>query len=284
VIVNKQILVALDSGQAAQSALKLSARLAGALHASLVLIRVLRPSEPEAPVRAALAAIGTELAADGIRARYELRTAVPAAVPDEILALAAALPANLIVMGSRARPTVAELLFGSVSTKVVSRSRCPVLVVRSGNGQSQATPRLIVLALEGDEGSESLLAVTEDLARALNAAVHVAHVSYPGGDQLERSIYHARQTHGEQALATALERLRRAGVAATSVQLVNRDGIARELARYAEQTGADLIVVGLHEETRTEERVLGTLPHAVIRRGKRPVLVTKEDHNRNDFR
>jgi nucleotide-binding universal stress UspA family protein len=125
-LVNKQILVALDSGQAARSALKLAARLAGALDASLVLVRVLSPWEPETPVREEFAAAGTALAAKGIRAHYELTTAGPSAVPDEILALAAALRAYLIVIGSRARPAVVELLFGSVSAQVVSRSACPV--------------------------------------------------------------------------------------------------------------------------------------------------------------
>jgi len=279
-MVNKQILVALDSGQAARSALKLAARLASALDASLVLVRVLSPSEPETPVRKEFAAAGTELAAQEIRAHYELITAEPSAVPDEILALAAALPAYLIVMGSRARPAVTELLFGSVSAQVVWRSACPVLVVRPGDGQSQADPRLILLALEGDEGSEPLLNVTEDLARALQAAVQVVHVSYPSGDQLERSLYHARQTHSEQALAKAVKRLRSAGVEVTSVQLFNRDGIATELARHAEDVGADLIIVGLHEGSRPEERVLGTLPHSVIRRSKRPVLIARERQGR----
>jgi nucleotide-binding universal stress UspA family protein len=280
----KQLLVALDSGEAASQALKLTARLAGALNASVTLVRVLTPSEPESLVRPWLGAAAAELAAQGIRVRSQLRTSEPAAVPDEILTMAAALPAYLIVMGSRARPAVVELLFGSVSSKVVALSTCPVLVVRPSVGESQAAPRAILLALGGDEGLDPLLAVTEDLARALRAEVKVAHVSNPGGDELERSIYHARLTHGEQALEKAVARLRDAGVQATSVQLVNHDGIARELARHAERIGADLIVVGLHEGTRIEERVMGTLSHALIRRGKRPIVITREHPPADTFR
>ena len=271
----KQLLVALDSGEPAWQALKLAGRLAGPLKAKVTLIRVATSQEQESHLRAWLESAATVLAADGIDVATQLRTAEPSAVPDAILSVAAALPADLIVMGSRARPAVAELLFGSVSGEVVRQSTCPVLVVRPSEAQKEETPRRILLALEGEQGSGPLLAITEELALALDAQVTIAHVSFPGGDELERSIYHARKTHAEEALEAAVIRLREAGVLATSAQLVNKDGIAAELGRYAELMEADLIVAGLHEDRGIEDRVIGTLPHALLRRGK-PVLVTKE--------
>lgn len=46
-----------------------------------------------------------------------------------ILTVAEEVDANLIVMGARGAPSLAEVLLGSVSQQVIRHSRCPVLVV-----------------------------------------------------------------------------------------------------------------------------------------------------------
>jgi universal stress protein A len=49
----------------------------------------------------------------------------------EILRLAKKLEAEMIVMGSRGRSALAELLLGSVADKVVRAAKCPVVIVRA---------------------------------------------------------------------------------------------------------------------------------------------------------
>jgi nucleotide-binding universal stress UspA family protein len=48
---------------------------------------------------------------------------------DEIVRTAAETPCDLIVMGTHGRQGLERLLIGSVTTKVLRRARCPVLVV-----------------------------------------------------------------------------------------------------------------------------------------------------------
>ena len=50
----------------------------------------------------------------------------------EICRLAAELPADVVVVGSRGRGAIRRALLGSVSTQVVNRAPCSVLVTRAG--------------------------------------------------------------------------------------------------------------------------------------------------------
>jgi len=80
---------------------------------------------------------------------------------DVILDLAEEIGARLILMGSRGLGPVKRLLLGSVAAGVVQNARCPVLVLRGGEGSWP--PERIVF---GDDGSETSKAAG-DLAAAL---------------------------------------------------------------------------------------------------------------------
>ena len=54
---------------------------------------------------------------------------VQGAIADTILAEAARLDIHLLVMGSHGYGAIAELIVGSVSTVVLRKARCPVLVI-----------------------------------------------------------------------------------------------------------------------------------------------------------
>lgn len=80
-------------------------------------------SEAEAP----LARIVTRLREAGFQARYEFRVGNMA---NQILEVARAENASLIVIGSHGKGPIREALLGSVSDAVVRRSPVPVLVVK----------------------------------------------------------------------------------------------------------------------------------------------------------
>ena len=62
---------------------------------------------------------------------YEVETMVAHGDPaEEIVAIAADKGVGCIVMGSRGRSKVAELLLGSVSDKVIRAAKCPVLIMK----------------------------------------------------------------------------------------------------------------------------------------------------------
>ena len=70
-------------------------------------------------------------APEGMVFRVEIRIGQAAR---EILDLAETLGAELIVLGRRGHSALAELVFGSVTDRVVRGASCPVLVVPEGRG------------------------------------------------------------------------------------------------------------------------------------------------------
>ncbi len=74
-----------------------------------------------------LARVSRSLASHPIEHRTLVSQGVPA---DEILDTARRLRVNLVVVGSHGRHGARRFLLGSVSSKVVEHSHCPVLVVK----------------------------------------------------------------------------------------------------------------------------------------------------------
>lgn len=264
------ILLAVDSGTASTAAVKAAAFLAPALHTRVAVLYVHATAAPDAnpsPDRRA----ASHLNRLGVKAEVVLRAGDPA---DEILSASRDLHAQLIVMGCRGRSALTGLLLGSVSQEVTARATCPVLVVRPG---ADSWPvHKILLAIEGPVGSESLVSATARLADAFEAEVVVVHVSYPAGEQIERGLFHARRTHGEQGVASAIQRLARRGIRATSLSIVSVDGVSRALGRCAKSVDAQLIVMGAHEPAQPGERAGTELATSVVHRSVRPVLVMRE--------
>ena len=271
-----RVLVAVDGSPAATAAVRVGGRLARVLRAHVALVNVspagLDRQVAEAPERLAQG----ELARMGVEAEVLTRGGDAA---DEIVATSRGFGADLLVMGSRARSPLAGLLLGSVSRDVVTRASCPVLLVRA-NADVVRAPQKILLAIEGLHGSEPLVGITTRLAKALKASVTAVHVSYPRGEELERSLFHAEEAHGEQAVVAAVAHLRKNKVEATPMQLVARSGVSRALAECADSIDADLIVVGSHGPDRRGEGARTDLSTAVSRRTRRPVLVTPETPER----
>jgi len=71
-----------------------------------------------------------ELHDSGVKAHYEVRNTIYGQAGREIVDIARAHDADVIVMGSRGRSDLAGLVLGSTAHKVIHHSDRPVLVVR----------------------------------------------------------------------------------------------------------------------------------------------------------
>jgi nucleotide-binding universal stress UspA family protein len=136
----ERIVIATDGSKAAQHAAEEALELARETGAVVTFVTVRQPisllgapyyqtelTRQLAPARAALDGARREAEARGINADYEILEGDPAR---EILAIARARDAELIVVGSRGLGTMAGALLGSVSRAVVRDADRPVLVVK----------------------------------------------------------------------------------------------------------------------------------------------------------
>ena len=197
-------------------------------------------------------------------------------VPVEILRWAEHEGAALIVMGLRHHGLVDRVLRDETTLTVARRARAAVLAV---------TPALLGLprnAIVGvDFGPASV--------RAARAALDIMDPGTTTNRSALRLVYVDRSglegghedTAGEAVIrelgvASAFERLiaQLAPPATVDVETVVRHGgVAEELLALAEESSADLIVVGSLRHERLERWILGSVTTEVVRDGRCSVLI-----------
>lgn len=226
-----------------------------------------------------LATLSQRLAAPGRTVRARVVFGRPATV---IVAEAAELGSDLVILGSHDRGALASLALGSVSAEVVDHAPCPVLVARR--------PALgaIVLGHDGSDAArqaEELIAGWPFLARETVQIVSVAPLLpswYLGaqtalspaidGDQLQRLLDEGRED-SEQIAAAAVARLRAKGVRATAQV---RDGTpAAGLLESIAAADAQLVVLGSRGNTGLSRLLLGSVARTVLYQASCSVLIVR---------
>jgi nucleotide-binding universal stress UspA family protein len=175
-----KILCAVDFGDRAAAAARVAGELARRTSGSVELVHVVPPAAASVEAlavdtavldarvrdvaRARLTALGQEVAAAGVPMTTHL---AEGEVEAQLLARAAAIGADLVVMGAHGRPALERLILGSVAERTVRIADRPVLIVPpAAEAAAQAAGSLRVLvALDGRSASDGALA----FVRALRA-------------------------------------------------------------------------------------------------------------------
>ncbi len=138
----KRILVPVDGSESAAHAARVASGLAQAMGASVTLLHVYEPDSPttlgltsvttsdlhawrQRMAEPHFAAVRPVVASADVTEICEMGAPAPS-----IVAVAAQIESDLIVMGSRGMSPLRAMLMGSVSDYVVRRAGCPVLVTR----------------------------------------------------------------------------------------------------------------------------------------------------------
>lgn len=137
-----KILVAVDGSVYADRAFEMAADLAQKYNSRMLIVHVVHESAgsrlpASAHVAGALLDLGAEIIAayrkraDGKNLQQNVKTVLKRGDPAQvIIEIAQAEKCDLVVMGSRGRGALKELLLGSVSRKVTNNAGCPVLITR----------------------------------------------------------------------------------------------------------------------------------------------------------
>jgi nucleotide-binding universal stress UspA family protein len=204
--------------------------------------------------------------AASVPTKAELREGRPA---DEILEVAEALPAGLIVIGTHGRSALDRAVLGSVAETVLRKATCPVLAVPPAFPAGAEWPRTALWATDfsPDAGLAARYAIAiAGKCRSALIALHVREregplrAGYAGG--LEERL------RGAIAVAGGAERAADAAVVAAG-------SAAEEILALARERAVDLIVLGASGAGTLQRLVFGSTVMAVVRHSACPVLVVR---------
>lgn len=203
-----------------------------------------------------------------------------------ILAEARRTNADLIVMGSHGRGTLASAVLGSVSAEVVDHAPCPVLIART----SRITR--VVLAHDGSDGArqaEEVVSMWHFLQRlpvrvvsAWSLSPSYGSVDAMGGGFMSGEVYQQLvddlRDERTRTAGEAAKRLAGNGVQATAE--VGEGPTAQTVIDAAKDFGADLIVVGSRGQTGLPRILLGSVARSVLFNAPCSVLITRQRTDR----
>lgn len=214
-----------------------------------------------------------------LRARgFEVEVHVRAAgnPTDEILALAAEVEADLLVIGSRSESRVTSLFLGSVARAVIQRTSLPLL--------------LLWIELTAEATAETCAAVCVDTLRhvllATDFSTHAGAAETAtaalAGQAQRTTVVHvmteatlATMPHWPMMVEAALGAIAaRAGAAGGVVETRTAEGeAAATIARAAAETDASLIVVRKQGQGWLDGLVIGSTAAALCETARRPVVM-----------
>ncbi|MFE1755668.1 universal stress protein [Streptomyces anandii] len=228
--------------------------------------------KPEAQVRAQDV---VEVAARRARARRPGLPISMAALPEEpeYALVREGRNASALVVGTRGRSGVADLLLGSVSLFVAGHADCPVIVVRGNNDNQARTPvhgRVVVGV--GKEPGRAVEFAAEEAARrgAVLEAVRAWRASAREG--VGHPLIDGQPGLEEVGAVEALDAALREVPAGVKVQRSAVEGPARRVLLAAAHE-ADLLVVGARRGEGHFGIQLGRVAHAVLHHSACPVAV-----------
>ncbi len=268
----RRIVVGVDGSAPAAAAVDWAASEARLRGAELVVCSVVEPHSLGVDPQHSDRVLAASRAAAGGQATTLTRHGDPST---ELLA--AGRGADLLVVGSRGRSRLADVLLGSVSRACVTHAVCPVVVVR------HPTPRVpvgrVVVGLDGSRHARAALLLAVQEAELRGAELHVLHAVY--WDNIGTELI----TPAPEQLEEWGHRLVDGELAATGVigEVAVVHGHAGEVLVH-DSGDADLLVVGTRGRNPAVSLLVGSVSEHCLRHARCPVMVTRDHTGRRDRR
>lgn len=277
----QRILVAVDFSPPARAAFDRAVALSRKHGAELLVVHAVPSDTPfkwEGQERAVLvASLRRAGLAAGVRPLISIQQGDPAGV---ILLHARSRAADLIVMGTSGRSGFERFRFGSVAETVALQATQPVLVVPAADRANDAAAAFGNIVVAVDLGESSRAAIERALAIAGdNSRITVVHVvAGMGHAGAHRYMYRLMEPeyHRQVARDARREIMRLIPEAAKAshkvhVRIVTGEPSA-EISRVAEESDADLVLVGVTPRGAIGRRIFPSTAARVMRTTDVPVL------------
>jgi len=297
----KKILVPVDFSESSGSALHYAVHLAGPFGAELHLVHVYEPDSafidstalpvivPARQHRSRLQRQLREFANKHCIPTSNRKLYTIAGAPfEQICRFATNLDVDLIVISTRGNTGLKHLILGSTAERVVRNAPCPVLVLRSNNGQigrngrsqNVVSPfRTIVVPIDFSDCSMRGLVYAKKLAKQFGSTLvllHSIHLQYyVSSDEYARYDFSSVMKASEEvALEQLRDLVRTTRAERFKVESALEIGHAgQQICERSHDRQADLIVTSTHGHTGLKHVFLGSTAEYVVRHAKCPVLV-----------
>ena len=291
------ILVPLDGSSLAEAALPAAAFLACKFGARVTLFHVVERNAPsevhgQAHLNNAQEAVvylgnlSQRLFPQGIPVDCHVHENQADDVAGSIVAHAAELKHDMVIMCSHGRGKALHLFLGSIAQKVIAMGSLPVLITHPDDqgGAPAFSCNNILVPLDGNPDHAQALPVSKGIARACDAALHLAIVipsfaSLSGEIKVSSRMLPATASRmldmaseeARESIQTELTALREQGFAASAHVL--RGDPAKTIVNAAADAKVDLIVLATHGKTGMEAFWAGSVTHTICSRSKSPLLL-----------
>lgn len=174
---------------------------------------------------------------------------------------------TLIVMSTHGRSGVGRWALGSVADKVLHAAKCPMLVLRAGDGDALPDDTKIgsiIVTLDGSELAETVLPHAADVAGALGAKVRLVRVT--PADVEDADV--------RDSLLRLADRLKAEGVAEVETEVLHGDPAAA-IVDLTYRTPDAMVAITTHGRSGVGRWVMGSVADRVINYAAGPVLVLR---------
>ena len=274
----KKILVPTDFSDLSTTALRYAASMAKHSEAEIILLHVMQPYEHEAILNKIIDFKGTlqkaiqdklnEIKVNtpdllGVNVRVKI---VEGKVYETIEKIVKEEDLDLVVMGTHGAGGLGNLekyVLGTNAFRTVHVSGCPVITLK--DVKDKITYDNIVLPLDMTKETKQKVDTTIKIAKVLGSTVHVIAVT----TFVDEFRYNITEIKG--LLDEVADKVKEAGIKVVTKMLRN-DDIADSITEYAADINADLVIIMTRQETKMNERVLGSSARKIITGSKVPVL------------
>jgi CPA2 family monovalent cation:H+ antiporter-2 len=209
----------------------------------------------------------------GVSASIHIERGLPIfAVPASIQSLGA----DLVLLGAHGDGFFQDLLLGSTASRLLRKSRCPVLVVKRPADEAY---RRVLIPVDFSPASEIAIRTAQQVAPDAHLVLfHVYDVPFEGKMLYAGVDDELIRRYRKEARERAGNRLRElaGGLGLSSLDytgVVLHGNPAREILDEEIRHGHDLIVMGKHGTHLTEELLLGSLTKHILAASRCDVLV-----------
>jgi nucleotide-binding universal stress UspA family protein len=222
--------------------------------------------------------------AQGISVQSYIATGIPS---EEVLAVARAEDADLVVVGTRGKSGLEHVLLGSTAERIIRMAPCPVLTVpmerhradgSSSTEKPSTTPKRMLVPVDFSDCSLDALEYGALIAQRSKASLKLLHVLEPVSYGLDFTLPHRTQRESSKTAIT--KRLSDLVSALSSLGLASdflmSGGLpADSILDVTRAQSVDVIVMGTHGRRGLSHVLFGSVAESVLRRSSCPVLTVR---------